>query len=106
MEHILKKLAACGIVPVVVLDDVKDAVPTARALLAGGVGTSMMFGGVKYDTTTADGKALFATDHPSKTKAGYVQSNIFKAADGFSVAAMDKMEEAMQSFCDDDGHLL
>ena len=37
MEHILKKLAACGIVPVVVLDDVKDAVPTARALLAGGV---------------------------------------------------------------------
>ena len=78
----------------------------AASLLAGGVGTSMMFGGVKYDTTTADGKALFATDHPSKTKAGYVQSNIFKAADGFSVAAMDKMEEAMQSFCDDDGHLL
>ena len=37
MEHILKKLAACGIVPVVVLDDTKDAVPTARALLAGGV---------------------------------------------------------------------
>ena len=42
----------------------------AASLLAGGVGTSMMFGGVKYDTTTADGKALFATDHPSKTKAG------------------------------------
>ena len=37
MEHIFKKLAACGIVPVVVLDDTKDAVPTARALLAGGV---------------------------------------------------------------------
>ena len=37
MEQILKKLAACGIVPVVVLDDAKDAIPTARALLAGGV---------------------------------------------------------------------
>lgn len=37
MEHILKKLSACGIVPVVVLDNVKDAVPTAKALLAGGV---------------------------------------------------------------------
>ena len=37
MKHILKRLAACGIVPVVVLDDAKDAVPTARALLAGGV---------------------------------------------------------------------
>ena len=37
MEHILKKLATCGIVPVVVLDDAKDAVLTAKALLAGGV---------------------------------------------------------------------
>ena len=34
----LKKIAASGIVPVVVLDDAKDAVPTANALLAGGVG--------------------------------------------------------------------
>lgn len=34
---IMKKLGAAGIVPVVVLDDAKDAVPTAKALLAGGV---------------------------------------------------------------------
>ena len=34
---VLNKLKNCGIVPVVVIDDVKDAVPTANALLQGGV---------------------------------------------------------------------
>ncbi len=33
----LNRLAAAGVVPVVVLDDAKDAVPTAKALIAGGV---------------------------------------------------------------------
>ena len=33
----LKKLGDCGLVPVVVLDRVEDAVPTAGALFAGGV---------------------------------------------------------------------
>lgn len=34
---VLERLGNCGIVPVVVIDDAKDAVPTARALLDGGV---------------------------------------------------------------------
>ena len=34
---VLKRLSNCGIVPVVVLERVEDAVPTAKALLAGGV---------------------------------------------------------------------
>jgi len=34
---VLKRISACGIVPVVVLDRAQDAVPTARAMLAGGV---------------------------------------------------------------------
>ncbi|MCL2568248.1 MAG: bifunctional 4-hydroxy-2-oxoglutarate aldolase/2-dehydro-3-deoxy-phosphogluconate aldolase [Oscillospiraceae bacterium] len=34
---ILKRISICGIVPVVVLDKVEEAVPTAKALLAGGV---------------------------------------------------------------------
>ena len=34
---IMKKLSNAGIVPVVVIDDAKDAVPTAQALLAGGI---------------------------------------------------------------------
>ena len=33
----MDRLQKCGVVPVVVLDDAKDAVPTAKALLAGGV---------------------------------------------------------------------
>ena len=37
MREIIDKLAVCGVVPVVVLDDAKDAVSTANALLAGGV---------------------------------------------------------------------
>ena len=34
---ILERLAAAAIVPVVVLDSVSDAVPTARAMLEGGI---------------------------------------------------------------------
>jgi 2-dehydro-3-deoxyphosphogluconate aldolase/(4S)-4-hydroxy-2-oxoglutarate aldolase len=37
MDKALAKLRACGIVPVVVLEDVQNAVPTADALLAGGI---------------------------------------------------------------------
>lgn len=33
LMDVLKRLEQSGIVPVVVLDDAKDAVPTARALL-------------------------------------------------------------------------
>ena len=33
----MDKFKKCGVVPVIVLDDAKDAVPTAKALLAGGV---------------------------------------------------------------------
>ena len=35
--NVLDRLKQSGVVPVVVLDDAKDAIPTARALLAGGV---------------------------------------------------------------------
>ena len=35
---VLKRIAQSGIVPVAVLDDAKDAVPAAQAMLAGGVG--------------------------------------------------------------------
>ena len=33
----IEKVAACGVVPVVVLEDAEQAVPTAKALLAGGI---------------------------------------------------------------------
>jgi len=34
---VLSRLANAGVVPVVVLDDAKDAIPTAKAMLAGGI---------------------------------------------------------------------
>ena len=37
MEEILNRLSNAGVVPVVVLDKAEDAVPTAHALLAGGI---------------------------------------------------------------------
>ncbi|MGE4276469.1 MAG: bifunctional 4-hydroxy-2-oxoglutarate aldolase/2-dehydro-3-deoxy-phosphogluconate aldolase [Lawsonibacter sp.] len=37
MEDILSRLSSAGVVPVVVLDRAEDAVPTAQALLAGGI---------------------------------------------------------------------
>lgn len=76
------------------------------AMLAGGIGKTLLFGGKNYDTTSADGQALFSQGHTSITGGMGTQSNIFKAAGGFSVSAMDRVEEAMQSVCDDDGNLL
>ena len=35
----IEEITACGVVPVVVLEDAEQAVPTARALLAGGICT-------------------------------------------------------------------
>ena len=37
METTMSRLAKCGIVPVIVLNDAKNAVPLAKALLAGGI---------------------------------------------------------------------
>lgn len=36
-NRILDRLARAGVVPVVVLEDAKDAIPTAKAMLAGGI---------------------------------------------------------------------
>ena len=81
----------------------------AADMLIGGMGTAVTIGGRKYDTTSADGKALFATDHPSKTQgAKGAQSNLFKytaASDKFT-EVLDSAQERMQDFRDDNGNLL
>ena len=75
------------------------------ALLGAGITGSKTatFRGKKFDTTTADGKALFATDHASKVR-GAAQSNVFK--DAFSVDALSAVEGAMQDFRGDNGEVL
>ena len=76
-----------------------------RGLLVGGVGASVTIGGKSYATTSADGVSLFSMAHPSRTRgAKLAQANCFTGA--FSVEMLDKVQEAMQGFMDDDGNLL
>ena len=69
----------------------------AAAMFGGAVSgiTKVNFMGKSFDATAADGKALFAKDHPSKVSKK-TQSNLF--ADAFTVDALGAMECAMQDF--------
>lgn len=74
------------------------------SLIAGGIsGAAVTFNGRQFKTTCADGKSLFATDHPAKVK-GNAQSN--KYTDAFSNDALMKAESKMQDFRDDNGNVL
>ena len=76
----------------------------AAGLLAGGVAEKTTIGGREYSTASADGAALFSTAHPSITGGTGAQCNAFQGA--FSTYVLDKVQDSMQSFTDDDGHLL
>lgn len=76
----------------------------AAGLLAGGLGETVTIGGKAYSTKGADGKSLFNKEHPSIVEATSVQCNRFTGA--FSLTNMDKLQEHMQGFCDDNGNLL
>lgn len=76
----------------------------AAGLVANGTGATMSFGGKDYDTTAADGKPLFSTEHPSITGGTADQSNLFVGE--FSPEIMDSVQEKMQMFTDDNGNLL
>ena len=65
--------------------------------------TTVKFRNKTFDTACADGKALFASDHPSKVK-GAAQSNVF--GDAFTETALSYAEVAMQSFKGDNGELV
>lgn len=73
------------------------------ALLTGANATSVTFKGKAFDTTSADGVALFAKQHPSMT-GGADQSNLFSNA--FSDSVLAYAETAMQNFKDDEGNPL
>lgn len=76
----------------------------AAALIGGAMaGTTGKFKGMKVDLTGADGKALFATDHPSKVK-GAAQTNKF--SNEFSASILGALETAMQNFKGDNGEIL
>lgn len=76
----------------------------AAFLIASAItGTSAKFRGYKCDLTGADGKALFATDHPKKLKSG-TQTNKFSNA--FSMTALGAIETRMQNTVGDRDELL
>lgn len=77
----------------------------AAALFGGAIEkkASISYGGKTFDAKCADGKCLFATDHPSILKKG-AQSNQF--ADAFSDDALGAMESKMQDFRGDNGEVL
>ena len=77
----------------------------AAALLGSAIRkqTSVKFYGFTFDTKTADGSALFATNHAPKVKGGN-QSNLW--ADAFSNDALMAAEERMQNMVDDSGNIL
>ena len=59
--------------------------------------------GKSFDCTTADGKNLFAKDHPALC-CGTVQSNLY--AGSFSADNLSLLEEKMQNFRGENGELL
>lgn len=61
------------------------------------------YSGVDFSVTAADGKVLFAKDHPAKIK-GKAQSNVY--ADGFSAEALMAAQTAMQNFRGDNEEIL
>ena len=65
--------------------------------------TSGKFGGWTFDTTSADGVCLFATNHPKKVKSG-TQSNLFSNA--FSASILGAAETRMQNFTGDNNEVL
>ncbi|MGD6898604.1 hypothetical protein [Bacillus infantis] len=78
----------------------------ATGILNNAQSGTFRFGGTGkvFDITAADGKPLFAVDHPSKTGRGQSQSNYF--GNPFSYDALGLVEEAMHYFRDDDGNIL
>ena len=65
--------------------------------------TSVTWGGRSFDSTAADGGALFSTAHHAKVS-GADQTNLF--SDAFSADALGKMETWMHLFRGDTGEIL
>lgn len=75
-----------------------------RTMYVGGLsGTTVRFKDRTFDCAAADGKALFAKDHPAKVKGG-AQSNLF--AGDLTAANLSLLETRMQNTKGDNGELL
>jgi hypothetical protein len=68
------------------------------------ISTTQLFEGKTFNIAGADAKALFATDHPSKTGGFADQSNLYNAA--FSNENLTKLEAILSNQRDDNGRKL
>ena len=68
--------------------------------------TSTAFSGVSFDTTTADGKCLFADNHTSKLGATIQPDQANRFTDEFSADTLAALECRMQDFRGDNGEVL
>lgn len=75
----------------------------ATALLTGATATSVKWGGKSLDTTSNDGKALFATDHPGKKAGVGTQSNVFTDAFGSDDTVLYKLANIGKNFKNQSG---
>lgn len=75
----------------------------ATDVLTGATATSVVSLGKSHDTTAADGKALFATNHTT-IKGGYTQSNVFTNAFGTNDAMLFRLANIGKNFKNDSGH--
>lgn len=66
-------------------------------------GTTFLYGGKKYDRTTGDGKALFATDHPGVKGGVSAQSNVFTNAFGTDATMLYRLANIGRNFKNQSG---
>jgi hypothetical protein len=75
----------------------------AKVLIGAAKNTTVTVNGRSFSIVGADGKNLFATDHPAKVE-GDAQTNKF--SNEFSTDALSEIETRMQNFKDDRGNNL
>lgn len=76
----------------------------AAQMFINGHNTSFTFDGVNFSSTSADGRAYFATNHQSRTGLYQDQSNLFDLE--FSYDNLLRVEELMQDFRNDNGEII
>jgi len=69
-------------------------------------GTTFTYEGKSYDKTTADGKALFAEDHPGKKTGVAVQSNVFTNDFGSNATMLYKLANIGRNFKNQSGNVM
>ena len=69
-------------------------------------GTTFEYEGKTYDKTTADGKALFAQDHPGKKTGVAVQSNVFTNDFGATAEVLYKLANIGRNFKNQSGYVM